>query len=270
MTDTNLMLEVLVRAARLGGRLALSKFDPVGARIDVDEKGARDYQTEADRAVEKVIVAEITSALPEVAIVGEENVANRPGSGSLTVLIDPIDGTTNFAWGIPFFSVSIALKDGSTTIAGVVHDPLRDETFAAAQDAGCYLSGRPLVLGAGRDIEHAVVGAGIPVPGQLRSIDRAVFEKAIWRLADRASAFRRMGSAALSIAYVAAGRHDAFFEDGLLPHDYAAAALCVKEAGGFVTGFDGGPIPQTGAVLAASPTLHSWLVEGFATQAMQD
>lgn len=269
MKDTDLTLETLVRAARLGGRLALSQFDPVGARIDVDEKGARDYQTEADRAVERVIVAEIASALPEVAIVAEENVANRPGTGSLAALIDPIDGTTNFAWGIPFFSVCIALKDGTTTMAGVVHDPVRDETFAAARDAGAYLNGRRLVLGAGRDIDHAVVGAGIPVPGQLRSVERAVFEKAIWRLADRASAVRRMGSAALSIAYVAAGRHDAFFEDGLSPHDYAAAALCVREAGGLVTGFDGGPIPQTGAVLAASPTLHGWLVDGFATQATQ-
>lgn len=262
MTDPS-PLATLVRAARTGGAVAMAQFDPGGARMAVHEKGARDYQTEGDRAVERAIAADIVGALPDVAILGEEKMADRAGSGSRTVLIDPIDGTTNFAWGIPFFSVCIALQDGPETVAGVVHDPVRGETFAALRGGGCTLNGRRLVLGPGREIDRAVVGAGLPVPGQLRSIDREVFRRAVWRLADRASAVRRMGSAALSIAYVAAGRHDAFFEDGLSPYDYAAAVLCVREAGGIVTGFDGGPIPPTGAILAATPEIHGWLVDGF-------
>lgn len=263
MAGSSPLLDTLVRAAHLGGTIALAHTAPLGAAMAVDEKGARDYQTEGDRAVERAIAAEIRTGLPDVSIVGEEKLADRTGTGTRTVLIDPIDGTTKFAWGIPFFSVCIALQDDGVTIAGVVHDPVRGETFAALSGAGATLNGHPLRIRSTRDIDHAVVGASIPVPGQLRSIDPAVYRAAFWRIADRASAVRRMGSAALSIAYVAAGRHDAFFEDGLSPYDYAAAVLCVEEAGGIVTGFDGGPIPKTGAILAATPALHGWLVDGF-------
>ncbi|MEJ1159142.1 inositol monophosphatase family protein [Prosthecomicrobium sp. N25] len=256
-------LSILIRAARLGGSVALAHRADPGAAMDMVEKKARDYQTEGDRAVERAIAAEILEAIPGVAIVGEEQVADRAGVSGLTVLIDPIDGTTNFAWGIPFFSVCIALQENGETIAGVVHDPVRGETFAAERGRGATLNGRRLHVPAGRGIDRAVVGASIPVPGQLRNIGDAAYRAAFWRVAERASAVRRMGSAALSIAYVAAGRHDAFFEDGLSPYDYAAAVLCVVEAGGIVTGFDGGPIPPTGAILAATPAVHAWLVEGF-------
>lgn len=257
------LIATLIRAARIGGAVALAGREPAGGAMAMVEKGPRDYQTATDRSVEEAIAAALLADLPDVAIVGEERTSDRAGSGRRTVLIDPIDGTTNFAWGIPFFSVCIALQVDGETVAGVVRDPIRDETFAAERGHGATLNGHPLRIASARDIDHAVVGASIPVPGQLRSIDPAVYRAAIWRIADRASAVRRMGSAALSIAYVAAGRHDAFFEDGLSPYDYAAAVLCVREAGGIVTGFNGGPIPRTGAVLAATPKLHDWLVEGF-------
>lgn len=263
MIEPSPLLSTLIRAARIGGEVALANRVAPGTAMTTLEKGPRDYQTEGDRAVERAVAAAILADLPDVTIVGEEQVADRTGSGGRTVLIDPIDGTTNFAWGIPFFSVCIALQEDGRTVAGVVRDPIRDETFAAERGAGCSLDGRRLRITAARDVDHAVVGASVPVPGQLRSIDPAVYRAAFWRLADRASAVRRLGSAALSIAYVAAGRHDAFFEDGLSPYDYAAAVLCVEEAGGIVTGFDGGPVPATGAILAATPTLHPWLVEGF-------
>lgn len=263
ITAASPLLETMIAAARLGGGIARQHFAACG-QTKVDEKAARDYVTAADVAVETAIAAALAEAYPDWSINGEEKAGDRDhGPDAPRFLIDPIDGTTNFAWGIPFFGVVIALMRGNRIDAGVVYDPMHDELFHAERGQGAYLDGVRLKVREGRDIDHAVIGASLPIPGQVKSMNVARYREVLMEVMDHAATMRRMGSAALSIAYVAASRHDAFFEDGLSPHDYAASVLIVEEAGGVVGGFDGKAIPSTGAVLAATPAVHPWLVERF-------
>ncbi|WP_237153824.1 inositol monophosphatase family protein [Oryzibacter oryziterrae] len=257
------LLATLTTIARQGGAIARHHFKAAGLN-EVNEKAARDYVTAGDVAVETAIAAALAKAFPDWSIEGEESAGDRDcGEDAPRFLIDPIDGTTNFAWGIPYFGVVICLTRAGRVDAGVVYDPMRDEMFAAERGKGAYLNGERLKVRAGRDIEHAVIGASLPIPGQVKSVTPDRYRQVLLDVMDNAAGMRRMGSAALSIAYVAASRHDAFFEDGLSPHDYAASTLIVEEAGGIISGFDGGIIPPSGAVLAASPAVHGWLVDRF-------
>ena len=231
---------------------------------DVVSKGPRDYQTEIDVAVERIIVADMIAAFPTYSIKGEEDVGNRVvGTDAPIIYIDPIDGTTNFAWGIPHFGMTIAIAESGQIVAGVVYDPMLDELFSAELGGGAYLNGERISCIDNSDIENVVVGAGMPVPGQVKAVSTDVYFDALKRLMGSTAGVRRAGSAALSIAYVASGRLDGFFEDGLSPHDYGAAALLVTEAGGTISAFKGGPVTSNGDILAANNTLHPWLVEGF-------
>ena len=236
-------------------------------RYGLDEvvlKGPRDYQTAADLAVERQIVAAIGSAFPDYAIEGEENVGNREAAaGAPRVLIDPIDGTTNYTWGIPHFGVVIGIEEAGEIVAAAVYDPMQDELFTAETGGGAFLDGKRLTIPTSPAPIDSLIGVGLPVPGQIQSVAEANYHAAVRRLMDTTSGVRRLGSAALSIAYVACGRLNGFFEDGLSPHDYGASMLVVREAGGLVTGFDGKAIPASGAILAAGPGIHPWLVEGF-------
>jgi myo-inositol-1(or 4)-monophosphatase len=135
--------------------------------------------------------------------------------------------------------------------------------FSAEAGKGAWLNGRRLTIGRVSSPEEAVVGASLPVPGQVKSVGVETYHRALRRLIDTVSGVRRFGSAALSLAYVAAGRLDGFFEDGLSMHDYGASVLLIREAGGVVTDFAGRPITNPGAILGAAPDLHRWLVEGF-------
>jgi myo-inositol-1(or 4)-monophosphatase len=255
-------LKTLAALALAGGATARGKL----RRYPLDDmvlKGARDYQTEADRAVEAQIVAGIAEAFPDYAIEGEEKIGNRQRAGAPVVHIDPIDGTTNFAWGIPHFSTVITLEEAGALVAGVTYDPMLDELFSAEAGGGAFLNGRRLAMQPVPSPEASVVGAGLPVPGQVKSAPVEAYHRALRRLMDTTSGVRRFGSAALSLAYVAAGRLNGFFEDGLSIHDYGASVLVIREAGGIVTDFAGGPITNPGAILGAAPDLHRWLVEGF-------
>ena len=232
---------------------------------DMVHKGPRDYQTAADRGVEQQIVTALVAAFPDFAISGEEGMGNRAGHGAETPLvhIDPIDGTTNFAWGIPHFGIVIAVEERGEIVTGVVYDPMLDELFSAEAGGGAWLNGHRLRMTPIPSPEASVVGASLPVPGQVKSVSLEQYHRALRRLMDTTSGVRRFGSAALSLAYVAAGRLNAFFEDGLSTHDYGASVLIIREAGGIVTDFAGGPITKAGAILGANPDLHAWMVEGF-------
>jgi myo-inositol-1(or 4)-monophosphatase len=236
-------------------------------RRDVGEivhKHPRDFQTEVDTRVERQIVGQLSAIFPDHGIWGEENVADRASTpGAPRFLIDPIDGTTNFAWGIPFFGIVIARERDGMVDAGVVCDPMRDELFSAELGHGAWCNGAPMRATLNANPMDAVVGVGLPVPGQVKSVTIEAYDGAVRRLMNTVSGVRAMGSSALALAYVACGRLDGFFEDGQTPLDYAASALMVREAGGIVTGFDGGPIPKAGAVLAAGTNLHPWLRSGF-------
>jgi len=260
--DASTQLLTLTAIARAGGAVARSKL----RRYPIDDmvlKGPRDYQTEADRAVETLVTGALAEAFPDYAIDGEEKMGNRQRAGAPTLHVDPIDGTTNFAWGIPHFGVVITLEDKGEIIAGVTYDPMLDEAFTAELGGGAFLNGRQLRMQPVPSPEASVVGASLPVPGQVKSVPLESYHRALRRLMDTTSGVRRFGSAALSLAYVAAGRINCFFEDGLSIQDYGASVLVIREAGGIVTDFMGNPITNPGAILGAAPDLHDWLLEGF-------
>lgn len=257
------MLAEMARIAMAAGEIARGSLRRFSAGEMVHKK-PRDFQTEADVAVETFIVGELRKAFPDHGIWGEEQVGNTElAEGAPRFLIDPIDGTTNFAWGIPHFGIVISREIGGEIDKGVVFDCMQDELFSAEAGSGAYLNGRPIRATTNSDAINAVVGAGLPVPGQVKSVPVETYHRALRRLMDTTSGVRRLGSAAMSLAYVACGRLDGFFEDGLSPLDYGASVLIVREAGGVVTGFDGAPIAPSGAILAGGANIHSWLVEGF-------
>ncbi|OLP45842.1 inositol monophosphatase family protein [Rhizobium oryziradicis] len=227
-------------------------------------KAPRDYQTEIDVAVERLIVERVKAAFPDYSIIGEEAVGNHEaGPDAPRIYIDPIDGTTNYAWGLPHFGIVISVVEQGEVVCGVVYDCMQDELFSAEKGKGAWLNGERLHLSAFSDVQDALIGAGLPIPTQVKSVSEETYHQALRRLMANTAGVRRLGSAALSTAYVACGRLDGFFEDGLSLHDYGASMLLVREAGGLVTGFSGGPIGAFGDVLAANPALHAWLVEGF-------
>ncbi|OWV87749.1 inositol monophosphatase [Rhizobium sp. R635] len=231
-------------------------------------KAPRDYQTEIDVAVERIIVDEMLKAFPDYAIQGEEAVGNRAaGPETPIIYIDPIDGTTNYAWGMPHFGMTISIAEGGRLVAGVVYDAMLDELFSAEIGGGAYLNGERIRCADVADIENVLIGAGLPIPGQVKAVSEETYFDAIKRLMANTAGVRRLGSAALSIAYVACGRLDGFFEDGLSIHDFGASALMVEEAGGIVTRFSGAAVDGRGDILAASKALHPWLKEGFLVNA---
>ncbi|MBX5023992.1 inositol monophosphatase family protein [Rhizobium lentis] len=231
-------------------------------------KAPRDYQTEIDVAVERIIVEEMIKAFPDYAIQGEEAVGNRTaGPETPVIYIDPIDGTTNYAWGVPHFGITISIAEGGRLVAGVVYDAMQDELFSAEIGGGAYLNGEHIRCADVSDIENVLVGAGLPIPGQVKAVSEETYFDAIKRLMANTAGVRRLGSAALSIAYVACGRLDGFFEDGLSIHDFGASALMVEEAGGIVTRFSGADVDGRGDILAASKALYPWLKEGFSNKA---
>lgn len=227
-------------------------------------KAARDYQTEIDVAVERILVERMKAAFPDHSIMGEEAVGNHDaGVDAPRIYIDPIDGTTNYAWGLPHFGIVISIVEQGEVVCGVVYDCMQNELFSAEKGKGAYLNGERLQLTPFADVEDALIGAGLPVPGQVKTVPEETYHAALRRLMDNTAGVRRLGSSALSTAYVACGRLDGFFEDGLSMHDYGASILMVREAGGLVTGFFGDPIGKFGDILVANPALHPWLVEGF-------
>ena len=260
-TDT---LRRMAEAAQAGGQIARGAM----GRRSIDailQKAPRDYQTDADIAVERAIVEKLRGHFPDHGILGEEGVGDHAAAqGAPIFIIDPIDGTTNFAWGIPHFGVVISLVVGGEVVAGITYDPMLEEMFAAEASKGAWLNGARLDARGSDDTVNAVIGAGLPIPGQVRSVPEETYHAALRRCMDRTAGVRRMGSSALSIAYVAAGRFDGFFEDMLSLHDYGASMLVLREAGGIVTGLDGGPVGNPGGVLAATAAMHPWLLEGFA------
>ena len=169
-------------------------------------------------------------------------------------IVDPLDGTTNFLHGIPHFAISIALERDDEIVAGVVYEPIRDEMYWAEKGAGAYVNDRRLRVSARRQLAEAVIGTGIPYGD--RADDRAYMATLAGVMA-ATSGVRRMGAAALDLAYVAAGRYDGFWEFGLLPWDIAAGILLVREAGGYVSDLTGGHgMMASGDVLAANDHLH--------------
>jgi myo-inositol-1(or 4)-monophosphatase len=241
------------RIARDAGKVLL---DHVGRSLDVRLKGDVDLVTRADRASEELILGAIRERFPEHAILAEESGAAEAGAaGQRRWVVDPLDGTTNFAHGLPIWSVSIGILDpeGRPEI-GVVLDPSRDECFTAARGHGAERNGEPIRISETADLGRALLVTGFPYDIRTSEVDNLDHFR---RFMKRCRAVRRLGSAALDLAWVACGRFDGFWELKLHPWDVAAGMVLVEEAGGLVTRFDGEPCDiHSDELLAAPAALH--------------
>jgi myo-inositol-1(or 4)-monophosphatase len=252
------LLNFAIQTAREAGKILADKF---GRALRVTNKGDIDLVTEADIAAERLIVERIRSYHPRHAILTEESgdvvSLGEAGSGYKWI-IDPLDGTTNYAHGYPVFCVSVALEHEGRVVLGVVYDPTRDELFAAERGQGATLNGRALRVSETDELNGALLCTGFPYDVR----DRGDFARHFRNFIMRAQSVRRDGAAALDLAYVAAGRFDAFYEEGLRPWDVAAGVLLVEEAGGRVTHYDGSPFDIYTPPLAVSNGLiHEAMLE---------
>jgi myo-inositol-1(or 4)-monophosphatase len=254
---TSIITTTLISAARAGADVLRAYFARPLA-LGVTQKGPADFVSEADVRSEVVIREVLAAAYPEARFQAEETDTDRVSVGPRFIL-DPLDGTTNFLHEIPHFSVSLAYADDSGILAGVVLDPMRDELFWAERGLGAFLGERRLRVSSQASLEMALVHTGIPHRG---GADHASYLAGLARVMVNVAGIRRMGSAALDLSYVAAGRGDGFFERGLKPWDLAAGMLLVREAGGIVTDQGGGEKTlEGGDVLAASSALHARLLK---------
>jgi myo-inositol-1(or 4)-monophosphatase len=251
-------------------RVALQAIDEASRRLraawseakTVEHKGAIDLVTATDRELEDMIVARLTAAFPDDAIVAEEASASgveRPPSDRWVWYLDPLDGTTNFAHSYPQFAISLALARGTEGELGIVSDPLREELFAARRGGGATLNGSPIRVSPVEHLAEALVGTGFPYDSRERAAFYVAFFEAFMK---RAQGVRRVGAAALDLCAVACGRYDGFWEWKLKPWDTAAGGLIVREAGGVVTNFDGSPHDLFGIqTLASNGAIHAEMIE---------
>ena len=249
------LLNIAVRAARRAADVIVRSLNRLES-IEVSTKGRNEYVTEVDRAAEAEIIATIRRAYPDHAFLGEETGAS--GSGPIEWIIDPLDGTTNFIHGFPQFCVSIGCRVRGRIDHAVVHDPMRQEIFTASRGDGAHLDNRRMRVSNLRGLDGALIGTGFPYRANTRYLDSYLGMLKDVMLAT--AGVRRPGSAALDLAYVAAGRTDGFFEIGLGPWDTAAGSLLVEEAGGRVGTLSGGEYTQGGNIIAASPRVYEGLV----------
>ena len=246
------MLNFAVQTARDAGSILV---DRLGRALQVSNKGDIDLVTEADLASEKLIIERIKSHYPRHAILAEESGASEfvAGTSDWKWIIDPLDGTTNYAHGYPCFCVSIGLERAGALEIAAIYDPMRDEMFAAERGQGATLNGRRMRVSEIDDLNSAMLCTGFPYNVR----ERPNFERDFANFTMEAQAVRRDGSAAIDLAYVACGRFDGFWEDGLNAWDVAAGVLLVEEAGGLVTDFEGGKLDiYTPKVLASNGLVH--------------
>ncbi|MCR6630720.1 MAG: inositol monophosphatase [Magnetospirillum sp.] len=251
------ILNVMMGAARKAGRGMVRDFGEV-EKLQVSMKGTSDFVTSADLQAEKVLRQELKKARPGFGFLLEEGGEVAGEDKSHRWIIDPIDGTTNFIHGIPHFAISIGLERDGELIAGVVYEPISDSMFHGEKGGGAYLNDWRLRVSARRKLEDAVLTTGIPHRGRP---GQEVFIKELVAVMEATAGVRRFGSAALDLAYVAAGRCDGYWEHGLKPWDIAAGIVLVREAGGYVTDVDGkNDMLSTGGLVAANDQLQAKLV----------
>ena len=223
-----------------------------GVEVADTKTSPTDVVTEADRAAEDLIRKRLLEARPGDGFVGEEGTDDTSASGT-TWVVDPIDGTVNFLYGIPQYAISIAARQGDQVVAGVVVDVVKGECFTATRGGGARLDGRPAQVREVAPLAQRLVLTGFSYERDTRMAQAAAVHQLLGRVRD----VRRLGSAALDLCYLACGRADAYVEEGLHDWDLAAGALIVEEAGGRVTGMDGSPFSPEAAHLVASKPLSS-------------
>jgi myo-inositol-1(or 4)-monophosphatase len=251
-------ISVMTDAALKAARSLRRDLGEVEA-LQVSMKGPGDFVSAADRRAEKVIRDALAKARPTYGLVMEESGVVQGTDGAHRWHVDPLDGTTNFLHGIPQFSVSIALERDGDFVAGVVYDPAKDEMFVAERGKGAYLNNRRIRVAGRRDFSLALIGVATPHLGRG---GHASFLSELRAVMARAAATRRLGSAALDIAYVACGRYDAFWERGLASWDFGAASVLVREAGGVFTALDGKKsLVDSHDVICGNESMHAELAQ---------
>ena len=222
--------------------------------LQVSVKGPADFVSNADRRTERILIEELSKARPGYPFLVEESGVIDGPDKSHRFIIDPLDGTTNFLHGIPHFAISIALEREGQIVSALVFNPVTDELFVAEKSHGAYLNNKRLRVAARKQVRETLSATGIPFLGRG---DHKRFLMEMNAVMGASAGVRRYGSAALDLAWVAAGRYDAYWERDLKPWDIAAGILIVREAGGMVSDLEGGStMLESGAILAANDTLH--------------
>ena len=242
-------LNVMLRTARKAGRALVKDFTEV-ENLQVSAKGPADFVSRADRQSEQTIREALMDSRPTYGFVGEEGAEIEGNDPTRRWIVDPLDGTTNFLHGLPHWAVSIALEHKGQVVAGVIHDPVKDETFFAEKGEGAWLNESRLRVSGRTRMTEAIFATGIPFAGK-RTLPATLQDLA--RLMPECAGVRRFGSAALDLAYVAAGRYEGYWERELYPWDIAAGIVIVREAGGLVGPIRTGHDPMTdGDIIAAN------------------
>ncbi|MBN2264522.1 MAG: inositol monophosphatase [Candidatus Aminicenantes bacterium] len=258
MEDLKAFVEAGEAAVREAGAYLRANL---GRLVEASYKGAVDLVTPFDLGAQEMLVDRLASAFPEHGFLAEEGLA-RPGASDHRWIIDPLDGTTNFAHGFPVFSVSAALERSGRTVLGLVYDPMREEMFRAEAGGGAFLNSAPIRVSGVERLDRGLLATGFPYDvrqSPANNLDH-------WsRFIVRAQAIRRCGSAALDLSYVGCGRFDGFWELKLKPWDVAAGALIVQEAGGRVTDFAGRPFAlDAPGIVATNGRVHQAIIDVLA------
>lgn len=250
-------INVMLGAARKAARGLVRDFGEV-ENLQVSRKGPADFVSNADRRAEKVIHAELARARPDYGFLMEESGEHAGKDTSHRWIVDPLDGTTNFLHGVPYWCISIALERDRTIIAGLIYAPVSDELFIAERGQGATLNDKRIRVSARTRMADALVACGMPFLGHG---DGDRFQSELGRIQGEISGIRRMGAAALDLGFLAAGRFEGFWDHGLQPWHLAAGAIIVREAGGTVTDLDGGDRWfSSGDILAANDSIHQPLL----------
>ena len=247
------LLNVMVKAARLAGRGLKRDFGEV-EHLQVSLKGPANFVTAADRKAEEILREELAKARPGYGFVGEETGRHDGSDATHLWIVDPLDGTTNFLHGIPQFAISVALEREGAIVAGLIYNPATDEMFLAERGKGAFLNDKRLRVAGRRRLADSVVSCGLPHLGRG---DLELNRREMAAVQEKVAGLRRFGSAALDLAFIAAGRFDGYWERGLSPWDMAAGILLVREAGGYVTDLQGKEtMLTTGDIIAGNETIH--------------
>ena len=240
MNSISANLNIMIKASEKASKILIRDFGEL-ERLQVSKKGPKDFVTNADIKAEKIIIEELKKARPNYSIISEENGVEKNKDESNFWIIDPIDGTTNFLHGVPHFAISIALQSNNEMVCGLIYDPIKDELFYAEKNHGAYFNNQRIRVSKKREIDECLfaVGKGKYNPDLI---------------------YRRSGSAALDLAYVASGRFDGYFQDNLNLWDIAAGIIIVKEAGGIINEIDLSSLKNI-KVLASSAEINTKFIE---------
>jgi len=254
------MLNIALRAARSAGEIVARATEHLD-NLDVIEKSPNDFVTEIDQAAEKEVIYHLSKAHPDHAFLGEEGGLQGNTGSDYQWIIDPIDGTTNFVRGIPHFAISIACLHKGQLLHGVVLDPIRREEFTASRGKGAQLNGRRMRVSSRKSLDGSLVGTGIPFKSR-SEVHIPAYTRSLEAVAKQTAGIRRAGAASLDLAYVAAGRMDAFWEIGLSQWDIAAGVLLIRESGGLISDFAGGnDFLESGNIVAGNPKCFKGLLQ---------